>query len=263
MYIWKDKEGKKLKPKEFFSRWKTGIKGVNVYQQTCMQVVSTIIMIVGILLGIVISLFFFKTTFWLTIILVGALGNTLVQFLALLQKKKGLEPFFKSQKDDSQQELQNFKESPIQSKANEIIDDILNKQEEAVTLVTGEEKQGMASASISMEDHLKEDNNQGIKDEDLRSGKSSGDTTISEGSEITEQSSSLNRVTHPEIQQESPSVEKLFEGREMVASLRGYKKDCVCNLSDPREITETTNGVSANNASIAHPVESQENQKGG
>ena len=93
MTFWTDKQGNKLTMKEFFSRWRKGLEGVTPYQQTTMQIWSTWIMIVGIICGIVITLFALQTVWWLTIILTGALFNTGVQLLGLWQKKNILRNF--------------------------------------------------------------------------------------------------------------------------------------------------------------------------
>ena len=91
MSFWKDKDGNKLTRKEFMDRWKSGIQSVTPLQQIKIQVRSTIIMLVGILTGIIVTLFNIKTLWWVLIILVGVFGVTLMQFLGLLQKKKALE----------------------------------------------------------------------------------------------------------------------------------------------------------------------------
>jgi len=91
--FWKDKEGNKLTAKEFFKRWKSGIECVTPLIQTNIQVHSTWIMVLGICLGIVISLFGFSKLWWVFIILVGALGNTLMQLVSLKQKQKILKKF--------------------------------------------------------------------------------------------------------------------------------------------------------------------------
>ena len=72
-------------------RWKSGIQSVTPLQQIKIQVRSTTIMLVGILAGIIVTLFNIKTLWWVLIMLVGVFGVTLVQFLGLIQKKKVLE----------------------------------------------------------------------------------------------------------------------------------------------------------------------------
>jgi len=91
--FWKDKKGNELTKKEFFQRWKSGIRGITPLAQTNIQVHSTWIMILGICLGITISLFGFSNLWWVFIILIGALGNTLMQLVSLKQKQKILKEF--------------------------------------------------------------------------------------------------------------------------------------------------------------------------
>ena len=47
---------------------------------------------------------------------------------------------------------------------------------------------------------MESNHSQGKKDEDLRSGKSSGNTIVNGGSTITEQISPYNEANHPDIQ---------------------------------------------------------------
>jgi hypothetical protein len=84
----KTKSGEKITWKEFFSRWKKGIEGITPIQQINAQINFTIIIIIGIVLGLFATIFTFKQLWWLTIILTGALGNTSVQLLSLLQQRK-------------------------------------------------------------------------------------------------------------------------------------------------------------------------------
>ena len=91
MKIWTDKEGNKLNYKDFINRWKKGIEGVTPLQQVKMQVNSTWLMIVGLLCGIVMSIIGIRTLWWLLIILVAGLFNTLVQLIGVWQKKRALE----------------------------------------------------------------------------------------------------------------------------------------------------------------------------
>ena len=83
--------GEELTLKEYFRRWGEGIKKVGIVSQTKIQVRSTWIIVVGILGGLIISAINFKTLWWLFIILCGALGNTGVQLISLIQKKNLLD----------------------------------------------------------------------------------------------------------------------------------------------------------------------------
>lgn len=93
MHIWTDKRGNKLTPKQFIKRWGEGIQGVGPLAQTKMQIWSTVIIIIGITCGFVITLFAIQTLWWLTIILAGAFFNSMVQLLGLWQKKNVLKNF--------------------------------------------------------------------------------------------------------------------------------------------------------------------------
>lgn len=94
-YFWKDKEGNELSFKEFISRWKKGIEGINPYQQRIAQMNSTIISMIGIILGIImISCFYFTATWWVLIILCAGLFNSFIQYIGLKQQMMALEPIY-------------------------------------------------------------------------------------------------------------------------------------------------------------------------
>lgn len=100
----KTKAGEKIDWKEFFARWKSGIEGITPYQQTKMQLHSMYIIIIGIICGIVICLFAFKTLWWLFIILVGALFNSIVQLLGTWQKLQVLKKVFVELPEEDEKE---------------------------------------------------------------------------------------------------------------------------------------------------------------
>lgn len=83
-YFWKDREGKKLSLKEFLSRWKTGMTELTPLQQTRITLWSFIPIFAGLIWGIVVT--FLGGTFWLTLILIGSLPITTIQFLSNIQK---------------------------------------------------------------------------------------------------------------------------------------------------------------------------------
>jgi hypothetical protein len=76
--------------KDFFKKWKQGIMEIDMLQQITIQIRSTWITIIGLFAGIIICLFGFQNLWWLFLILLGGLGNTSVQIIALYQKKKNL-----------------------------------------------------------------------------------------------------------------------------------------------------------------------------
>jgi hypothetical protein len=88
---WKDREGKEVSRKEFIERWKKGIAMVTPLQQTKSQIFFTYITIIGLLCGIVVSIWQFKTLWWLAIILLAGLGNTIIGLIGIIQKRNQLE----------------------------------------------------------------------------------------------------------------------------------------------------------------------------
>ena len=91
--------GEKITPKEYMKRWKKGIMKVGLLSQTKIQVRSTWITVVGLVGGLVIGIINIKTLWWLVIILVGALGNTAIQLIALIQKRNLLDTLEDRQKE--------------------------------------------------------------------------------------------------------------------------------------------------------------------
>lgn len=79
-----------MRPKEFLARWKGGMQQITPLQQTKVQILSTAIVLIGIVAGLIISIINGKNLWWLGLILGGALINTGLQFIALLQRKKML-----------------------------------------------------------------------------------------------------------------------------------------------------------------------------
>ena len=84
--LMKTKTGEEITWKEFFNRWKWGIEGITPLQQTKSLFTSNFIMFIGILCGLIISLFHFKSLWWLTIVLLGGVINILINMLATWQK---------------------------------------------------------------------------------------------------------------------------------------------------------------------------------
>jgi hypothetical protein len=90
---WKDREGKEVTWSEFKTRWKSGIQKVTPSQQVKSQILFTYITIIGLLCGIVVSIWKFSTLWWLGIILLAGLGNTIVGLVGIYQKKFQLQKY--------------------------------------------------------------------------------------------------------------------------------------------------------------------------
>lgn len=132
MKIFKDKEGKKLTYKEFTERWKKGVEGITPLQKIKTQVGGTKIMLIGLIAGLVISIIGWKNLWWVAIILVGALFNTGVQFLGLIQQRKLLENLKNQFMEDK--DMDDFKEAidniPKEEGKSETIVNVIKKVEE-------------------------------------------------------------------------------------------------------------------------------------
>ena len=90
MKIWRTRDGEWIEGKEFLKRWGKGIEGVTPFQQSKSQLLFTWITVIGILCGIGISIYAYKTLWWLVIVLIAALGNTIVALIGLYQRYKQL-----------------------------------------------------------------------------------------------------------------------------------------------------------------------------
>jgi hypothetical protein len=86
--VWTDKEGNKLTIKDFLKRWKEGLEGLTPLQKIKSQIAGTRMMLIGFFLGLFVTLYGWKNLWWVTIILIGAIINTGVQYIGLKQQKK-------------------------------------------------------------------------------------------------------------------------------------------------------------------------------
>ena len=97
----KTKSGEQISWKEFGVRWKKGINGITPLQQANIQIKGTYIIILGLCSGIFITCLNIKDLWWLTLILVGGLFNSAMQWVGLYQKKNILKKLY----DDSEPEF--------------------------------------------------------------------------------------------------------------------------------------------------------------
>ena len=142
--IFKDKEGNKLTSKEFIDKWKVGIENITPLQKTKTQLTGTKITLLGLVLGLCVTIYGWKNLWWVAIILVGAILTTGVQYLATKQQKKLYQD--------------------IEDKFKEATED------EVEISLDGKEGNGMSTMAANIAKHIKEDNTQGKKDEDSSSG---------------------------------------------------------------------------------------------
>lgn len=95
----------KLNNQSFMQRWKQGMMQITPLQQARITIRSTVIILVGIIIGMIISALNIKTLYWLFIILTGALGNTSIQLLGMVQKYNQLKMFDKLQKEAQENDV--------------------------------------------------------------------------------------------------------------------------------------------------------------
>lgn len=88
--VWRDREGRWIDAKEFRERFSKGVQGITPLQQTKSQIFFAYLTIMGIICGIIVSILSIKTLWWLGIILLAALGNTMVGLVGTYQKYKQL-----------------------------------------------------------------------------------------------------------------------------------------------------------------------------
>lgn len=88
MKIWKDTSGKWITPQEFRQRFSEGVQGITPLQQKKSQLFFTWLVILGLICGIVVSIYSWKTLWWLAIVLIAGLGNTCVGLIGAYQQYK-------------------------------------------------------------------------------------------------------------------------------------------------------------------------------
>jgi len=146
MKVWKDKQGKTLTSKEFINRWKEGIEGITPIQKLKTQMTAIRIQLLGIVLGLVVSYIAYENLWWVGIILIGALINTIVQYLGLSQQLKNLNKHEESCQEITLEDLMNTTE-----------EDLEKAEEEEVIVVDGKEKNGMSESAVRAEDYMEDE----------------------------------------------------------------------------------------------------------
>ena len=103
--LMKDKSGKEITTKEFMQRWKQGIQTVTPFQQTKINIMGSILVLVGVVIGLIIM--FTTKTWWLLIILCGSLFLSSTSFIQILQK------YFVLSKLNKMMQKETFKDEEI------------------------------------------------------------------------------------------------------------------------------------------------------
>ena len=118
MYFWKDKKGNKLSFKQFLKRWKDGFDNITPIQKTKTQITATRIQLLGIFLGLIMTIIGWRVLWWVGIILFGALINTGVQYLGLTQQRNTLVKHEEQCEEMSLDDLMNEKTKSKRRKKN-------------------------------------------------------------------------------------------------------------------------------------------------
>lgn len=82
--------------KEFFSRWKQGVKDITPAQMNKINLQGNVMVLVGVLIGLWVT--FQSKTWWLFVILCGSLFITGTGLLGAIQKQIMLKEFEKAMK---------------------------------------------------------------------------------------------------------------------------------------------------------------------
>jgi hypothetical protein len=86
----KTKSGEVISWKEFFKRWKQGMKNLTPVQRTKNDLVSTGIILIGFILGLFALIFFNNNfgaiTYGLILIFIGSIYSNILKFFALLNQ---------------------------------------------------------------------------------------------------------------------------------------------------------------------------------
>lgn len=144
MYFWKDKEGNKISFKVFMQRFKEGCENLTPEQTVKIQFRGTLITMLGIVCGLVISVMGYKDLWWLSLILLGALFNTWVQFVGQNAQRKHFKKLRKGSTD-----FQDFTKETL-DQALEALDG-----DEIITVSNSGKKKGMSDMGIKIGDLVK------------------------------------------------------------------------------------------------------------
>ena len=97
----KDRDGNALDSKEFFERWKNGIKEITPAQMNIINLQGNLLVLAGISIGLFVT---FNTTWWLFTILSGSFVMSITSLVGLIQKQIILNEFAKAMKGGNENE---------------------------------------------------------------------------------------------------------------------------------------------------------------
>ena len=106
----KTKDGEQITFKEFFKRWGEGIKEITPKQKLKTQLLGTRISMVGLILGLAVSIYAWEKMWWVGIVLIGAIINMEVQYLGFKQQLNMFDTMDKYEEVDLDDALNEEKE---------------------------------------------------------------------------------------------------------------------------------------------------------
>lgn len=158
-----DKEGNKLTWKEFFSRWKEGIKNLTPEQKLTQETRGTFITLLGYIVSLIAVIWFSEKigllSYGLMLIFIGSIWSAGITYIS------------------KRQQLKLFKDTDnkVLNSINELYD-MLNEDNEVKISNTGVVKKGMSESAIKTEELLADEEHldlNSIKTEDLIEDKES------------------------------------------------------------------------------------------
>jgi len=100
----KDKYGNQITTREFFSRWKQGIRDATPFQLIKINLMGVFIMIIGIAWGLYAT--YITGAYWLFLILIGSSFLTLTTLISMLKQYKALKDLNKRLEDYNKLKIQ-------------------------------------------------------------------------------------------------------------------------------------------------------------
>jgi hypothetical protein len=126
----KDRQGNKITFKEYIERWKKGITEVTPLQKVKIQLSGTEIMLFGLFAGLIVSLIGYKNLWWVAIIILGGIFNTIMQYISLLQQRNAFQNL-----DNNSVDLKD-----ITDKLGEMFKESNSEQSEEIEMKEGKDK---------------------------------------------------------------------------------------------------------------------------
>jgi len=114
----KTKAGEKITWSEFFKRWGKGIEGITPIQKLKTQLIGTLITLIGLFCGLIISIIAWNKLWWVGIVLIGAILTTGIQYLGFKQQYTQLKLLENSEEVNLEELFKEVKEEEVNKYGN-------------------------------------------------------------------------------------------------------------------------------------------------